>query len=467
MSNYAGPLYETSYVVSDDAVAELDAWLAEVLEAARQHDGIESARYFEAGTDTAGHAIRTCQYQARDDNTLDKLIDGLFSSLDAEAAVRFGANVVVYSRALRPDEVNELPTDESTTCLNCGTRLRGQYCGSCGQRSRTRLISIWQLLREAFGDLLELDSRLWRTVIPLLTRPGQLTKDYLEGRRARYMPPFRTYLVLSVMFFVVAFFDPKEDLSLFFEPEPLPTAEEIAEAKAAAEAAAAEQKRREEAARKRIDEIKAAKVIPDSVIDEIIDDDDDFNVSIGDNGISTSSGGLFDNCDEASIQTDKDVPEWIQKRFSDERIKQICERNKARGNENFAEAIIDNVPVALIVLLPLMALVLKLLYPLSRRYFVEHLLFVVHFHAFFFLILMLQIIFARVATWLSLAGTISTIIIVATSFYIPVYLYKAMRRVYAQGHLITIVKYLMLLAAYGTGAVLTMLGVLLVALMSA
>ena len=50
--------------------------------------------------------------------------------------------------------------------------------------------------------------------------------------------------------------------------------------------------------------------------------------------------------------------------------------------------------MALIVLLPLMALVFKGLYPLSRRYFVEHLLFFVHFHAFFFLILTLQILFA-------------------------------------------------------------------------
>ena len=58
---------------------------------------------------------------------------------------------------------------------------------------------------------------------------------------------------------------------------------------------------------------------------------------------------------------------------------------------------LDNMPVALIVLLPVMALVLKALYPLSRRYFVEHLLFFVHFHSFFFLILTLQILFSRLA----------------------------------------------------------------------
>jgi len=416
MSNYPGPLYETSFVIADEAVANVESWIEDVLRRARLLDGIEFARSFSTGS--SGHTARTCQFQALDDNALDELIDGFFSDLDAEAAEQFGDDVVVGSRTLRVDETEELPLDESPTCLNCGTRLRGQYCGHCGQRSRNRLISIWQLLREAFGDLLELDSRLWRTVVPLLTRPGRLTRDYLEGRRARYMPPFRTYLVLSVIFFLVAFFDPQQDLSLFFEPETPPTAEELADIEA-------------------------------------------------DDGVASSEGGLFDNCDKASIEADDDVPVWVQERFSDERLKQICERNKARGNENVADAILDNVPIALIVLLPIMALVLKLLYPLSRRYFVEHLLFFVHFHAFFFLILLLQIMFARVANWLSLAGVISTIIIVATSFYIPVYLYKAMRHVYGQGHMVTIVKYLMLVVAYATGAMLTMLGAFLFALISA
>jgi len=110
------------------------------------------------------------------------------------------------------------PLPDHPNCLNCGTELRGQYCGNCGQRARGRLISLWELLQDAFGDLFEIDSRLWRTLVPLLIRPGRLTLDYLEGRRARYMPPFRMYLVLSVVFFVVAFFDPQDDLSLLFEP---------------------------------------------------------------------------------------------------------------------------------------------------------------------------------------------------------------------------------------------------------
>ncbi len=152
-------------------------------------------------------------------------------------------------------------------------------------------------------------------------------------------------------------------------------------------------------------------------------------------------------------------------------MQQICKHNKARGSKNFIAAIADNIPVALIVLLPIMAMVLKLLYPLSRRYFVEHLLFFVHFHAFFFLMLALQILFARITGLLAAEDGaidgISTLIIVVASFYIPVYLYKAMRHVYGQGHVVTIFKYVILLVAYLTGATFTMLGAFLVAVLSA
>ena len=240
MTNNTGPLYEMNLVIADEVLADVEHWLEETVQVASGQDSIENARVFESSPDSfpEGQTGRTFQFQARDDNSLDELLDGYVSDLDAEAAERFGDQVSIDSRILRADQSYELPPNESPTCLNCGTRLRGQYCGNCGQRSRNRLISIWQLLQEAFGDLLELDSRLWRTLVPLLTKPGQLTKDYLEGRRARYMPPFRTYLVLSVLFFVVAFFDPQKVLSLLFEPEPAPTPEAIASQEADAKAAA-------------------------------------------------------------------------------------------------------------------------------------------------------------------------------------------------------------------------------------
>jgi hypothetical protein len=345
-------------------------------------------------------------------------------------------------------------------CLNCGTELRGQYCGQCGQRASSRLISLWELTRDAFGDLLELDSRLWRTLLPLLSRPGKLTKDYLEGRRARYMPPFRMYLVLSVVFFVVAFFDPRDDLSLLFEPEARPTAEEERDKAKAMEGL--------DEAEKRIDELVAEGRVSEEQAKqarEAIDDGPNFTMF----GDATENGFnvRYDESTGKCTATGEDqLPEWMQKRLTPERLEGICERIAADEGKNFGTLLLDNIPVALIVLLPFMALVLKGLYPLSRRYFVEHLLFFVHFHSFFFLILTLQILFSRVAGLAFVPEPISILVIVASSFYIPVYLYKAMRRVYGQGHLLTLTKYIVLAFAYTLGASFTILGALLFALFS-
>jgi hypothetical protein len=343
-------------------------------------------------------------------------------------------------------------------CLNCGAELRGQYCGQCGQRASNRLISLWELTRDAFGDLFEIDSRLWRTLIPLLIRPGMLTKDYLEGRRARYMPPFRMYLVLSVIFFVVAFFDPSDDLSLLFEPEPEPTAEEQADI----------QEERLDEAEQKIDELVAEGRLSEEKAREAreaINDGPTFTL-YGD-GTEEGFNIKYDEETGKCTATGQDkLPEWIRKRLTPERLEGMCERIAADEGKTFGALLLDNIPVALIVLLPFMALVLKGLYPLSRRYFVEHLLFFVHFHAFFFLILTLQILFSRIASVAFIPEPISVLVIVAASFYIPVYLYKAMRRVYGQGHLLTLTKYIALSVAYTVGATFTLLGALLVALFS-
>jgi hypothetical protein len=473
MSNTTGPLYEIMYVVAAEMREDFENWLHEFQRRSLQEPGIEDARGYETDPDDdispdGGGFLRfVFRFRATDDHAMDALLDGYFSDSEGELAELFGDDVSTESRVLREDDSRDVSTADNPKCLNCGTRLRGQYCGNCGQRSRNRLISIWQLLQEAFGDLLELDSRLWRTVIPLLIRPGQLTRDYLEGRRARYMPPFRTYLVLSVVFFVVAFFDPQDDLSLFFTPEPQPTAEEIVLLEEEGEKEQAEQEEQLDAALQELKALEAEGKISGDVVAQV-ENDRGIVVSFDD---EDGENGLFGDCENMNLSDEEDAPEWLTKRFSDERLKEICERNKARGNDSFVDAILNNIPVALIVLLPIMALVLKVLYPLSRRYFVEHLLFFVHFHAFFFLILILQILFARLAGLLGpedgAIDSISTLILVATSFYIPVYLYKAMRHVYGQGHWMTIPKYLILSIAYLTGATLTMLGALLFALLSA
>jgi hypothetical protein len=359
-------------------------------------------------------------------------------------------------------EKREPQLPDHSDCLNCGSSLRGQYCGRCGQRATSRLISLWELLREGFGDLLDVDSRLWRTMTPLLIRPGQLTRDYLMGRRARYMPPFRMYLVLSVIFFVVAFFDPKEDLGLLFEPEPQPAPEE-------------QQKEDDEprdAALEKIAELEADGVLSEEKASEaraaIADKDGDGpNIRIYSDGEDKGFNFEVDQVTgECAFSGHDRMPEWMQRRLTVERLEESCERISADGGKLLGSMILDNIPVALIVLLPVMALVLKGLYPLSRRYFVEHLLFFVHFHSFFFLILTVQIVFSRLANLVFVPEVITVLIVIAAAFYVPVYLYKAMRLVYGQGHIATLVKYIALSAAYFVGASLTMMGAMIVALLT-
>jgi hypothetical protein len=144
----------------------------------------------------------------------------------------------------------------------------------------------------------------------------------------------------------------------------------------------------------------------------------------------------------------------------------VCERINAAGLKGLKSAILENIPAALIILLPLMAFVLKLLYPLSRRYYVEHLLFFVHFHAFFFLILSMQILLTRLGDWIGFLDPIVTVTTVAASFYIPVYLFLAMRRVYGQGRAVTFLKYVPLTISYLVGFTLMMVGAVLIAVFS-
>ena len=347
-------------------------------------------------------------------------------------------------------------------CLNCGTVLRGQYCGHCGQRATGRLISLWELLRDGFGDLLDIDSRLWRTMIPLLVRPGRLTRDYLVGRRARYMPPFRMYLVLSVVFFIVAFFDPRDDLSLLFEPEPEPAPEE--------------QQAQEDEARSKaqgvIDELAEEGLLSEERADEAraaLEDDDDDSIEVTFSGDAVDQGfniQVDPETGKCTVTGYEELPAWLKNRLTKDQVAERCERITADGGRTFGSLILDNIPVALIVLLPFLALVLKGLYPLSRRYFVEHLLFFVHFHTFVFLILTLQILFSRLAGIVSLPEPIAILVLVAASLYIPVYLYKAMRLVYGQGHVATILKYVVLAGAYWLGATITMLGAMGFALLT-
>ena len=92
---------------------------------------------------------------------------------------------------------------EVKKCRNCNYKLNGLYCNQCGQKD-VELLTIKEIVRDFFDNILSLDSRLFITLKCLMTQPGYLTLEYWAGRRNRYLPPFRLYLVLSVLYFFIA-----------------------------------------------------------------------------------------------------------------------------------------------------------------------------------------------------------------------------------------------------------------------
>ena len=454
MTSHSGPLYEVTFFVAPDRADELDQRLDEHARRILLDPAVVDCAFYARSDDEAGRKQRVCLYSLSGDDVIDDFIDGPAGELEAQLRTEFDEAIEVSARVLREDELSERLPEASSHCLNCGARLRGQYCGTCGQRSRSRLISLWELVSDAFGDLLEFDSRLWQTLIPLLIRPGRLTYDYLQGKRARFMPPFRMYLVMSLLFFVVAFFDPREDLGLLFEPQPEPTAEEV-------------QQRAEEAAAAQAEAREAI----EGLVEEGIVDEEDVSADL-----RVDRDGVRFTFDEDEVDAEKDcnvtesdvadLPQWLSRRLTPERLQRVCERTRLDDGKALIDGLLDNIPAALIILLPLMAFVLKALYPLSKRYYVEHLLFFVHFHAFFFLMLTLQILFMRFSGLVGIPEAIPILANIAASLYVAIYLFIAMRKVYGQGRIITFFKYVILLVAYLIGFTATMLGALAIAAFS-
>jgi hypothetical protein len=92
---------------------------------------------------------------------------------------------------------------EHTHCQNCGTALGGPFCQACGQRDFEFHRSFRHLVHEGLETWLHIDLSIGRGCFDLLFRPGRMTREFNEGRRARHVPPLRFYLVISLLFFVM------------------------------------------------------------------------------------------------------------------------------------------------------------------------------------------------------------------------------------------------------------------------
>lgn len=89
-----------------------------------------------------------------------------------------------------------------TACLNCGTELTGPYCAQCGQHAHLHRTA-GAFLHDLVHGVLHLDGKTWRTVRMLVLKPGRLTRDYIDGQRARYVSPMALFLFAIFAMFAV------------------------------------------------------------------------------------------------------------------------------------------------------------------------------------------------------------------------------------------------------------------------
>lgn len=289
------------------------------------------------------------------------------------------------------------PAAASARCRNCGEPLTGCYCSRCGQRATEVTASLRALGRDFADEYLNVDSKILKSILALLLRPGYLTREYLQGRRVRYVRPLRLYLVSSVLFFLVlSFTQPLSDIFQDDPDQPMSVEEVI----------------------RMLSEDDAATAPPPEA--------------------ASPAGAGEEPVLEMPVppQVVRVGPWEVNAAGRMERIRRM---SPAALLAAFADGFERYLPRLMFVLLPLFALLLKLLYLRQRRFYAEHFIFALHFHAFIFVIFGLLLLLPS-EPW--------TPLIV---LWMHLYLWMAIKYVYRQSWVMTSAKFFLL---YGSYAVL-------------
>lgn len=352
----------------------------------------------------------------------------------------------------------EVPAPQTLVCANCEAPLAGEYCSKCGQRHEPHVHHLSHFAGEAFESITHADSRLWRTLGYLLVKPGRLTKEFFSGRRARQLPPFRLYLVVSLLFFVIA----GTSRSIDIESDDVPaTPESVAALNLAADNLEAQvgkppgvetaiRQLREKAAQQQA-ELDAAKsgAKPAAKAEAKPDTDEDEDEARPTKHVKKARSDRVQSDMCKGVVDPGPGSGWIDHaRFG------WCQKVSRMSGKALLEEMVHNIPKAMFVFLPLLAGIMKLLYWRPKRYYVEHLLFLVHNHAFVFLAMAIMIVIPSVPYVSRLTGWLET----ALWLYVIYYIFRAMRVYYGQSRTLTFGKYVVIFFAYIATSVIVLAG---------
>jgi len=462
-------LYEVSLEAQAAIEAEFDTWLRDHIAGLLQFRGFLSAEILDDATAPPGKVRRIVLYRLRDRAALEHYLRHHEPPMQAQGLGQFGERFSIERRVLAHREEFTHGAVSTENCLNCGEVLTGQHCAHCGQRAKARVLSLASLARDVFGDLTNFDSRLWRTLRPLAFKPGFLTLEFLRGRRMYYTPPVRMYLIVSFAFFLLASLgadlggdwlklDTKNGATLQFGDDPKTPAQ--ADVWQASPPLAAQPAAPLDPERRKIVETIVAKLPPQERTGARLKLEAEL-AKMKPADVDSVKRVVDDPCGEQNFKVDIGP---LGEKYTP-RLRGAC-RKIVSDSKGFGRALYENVPKMMFIFLPLVAAVMYLLYIGSGRYYVEHLLFFVHFHAFFFLGAGLIVLLGRGAALLGGTGlgrglgTAERWAATAFAFYVPYYLFRAMRRVYGQGRGTTLLKYSLLGVGYVFFMVLTFVGLL-------
>lgn len=325
-------------------------------------------------------------------------------------------------------------------CPNCGTWMaedQGEYCPGCGQKYTTGRVTVRELLQDAFEAIFNFESKAYQTFFQLFI-PGKLTQEYLKGRQKSYISPLRLFLLTAIFHFAV--------LAYLADYHARPALQQIT------------RQQNKEAYRSgfvvELDSVltktQSQDFSEDSQVEAAFDSvrqamdvyrKDSVNLPLLSFSGTESSTIKVSSEDLFTLPASEILDKYHLEGFFD----RVSFRQTIRlvtNAENTVGFFLGKLTWMVLLMMPALALILKLLYIRRRRYYVEHLIFSFHYHAYAFLLISLT---ALIDHWAGTYGILSGLAFVS----VLLYALMAMRRVYQQGALKTLVKFLILHNIYG------------------
>jgi hypothetical protein len=323
--------------------------------------------------------------------------------------------------------MSHLKERKERNCLNCNIAVKGRYCHRCGQENIEPKETVWHLISHFFQDITHFDGKFFSSLKYLVTKPGFLSTQYMIGRRASYINPIRMYVFTSAIFFLIFF--------SFFKIDNKPTGAMDFNGKTYAQIEAMDSS----ISTKKINKEYGK---PQTAMSRV--EFKKYFDSVADLGNLQFTPSHYNSKAEydSLLQSGKKKHNWIERQLVYRNI-EIDEKFKGHRKDiftAFANILLHSLPQMFFILLPLFALLLKLLYIRRKNYYyVNHGIFSIHFYIFSFIAMLLMFALAKLNSLLHW-GFI-TFIQVMIGFGIFFYLYKAMRNFYLQRRAKTVIKF--------------------------